>query len=215
MMEDEPEIQVFSKRSKKLKGARSDAPAAGKESTQNASQISKAELAQATDAAAQQVSPPSAANTGCIQFILWSKEQLGSVPGEHHILSYSQPNVIKAMTALICKHALLMLRVFPMPRISIRTRSMLSLAGATHKLSDDQQPSLTGFRELGITAWLDKVCSSLGMKTATAVQRGCIPAILQVRCHDVSNRDDTGFGEASSYPASLNCIWPKALCEAR
>ena len=78
VMEDEPEIQVFSKRSKKFKGARSDAPAAGKESTQKAFQISKAELAQATDAAAQQVSPPSAANTGCIQFILWSKEQLGS-----------------------------------------------------------------------------------------------------------------------------------------
>ena len=54
-------------------------------------------------------------------------------------------------------------------------------SGAAEKLTDDQQPSLTSFRELGISLWLDKVCSSLGMKTATAVQRGCIPAILQVR----------------------------------
>ena len=54
-------------------------------------------------------------------------------------------------------------------------------AGATEELTDDKQPSLTGFRELGIGPWLDRVCNSLGMKTATAVQRGCIPAILQVR----------------------------------
>lgn len=57
---------------------------------------------------------------------------------------------------------------------------LTSCTDAMEKLTDDQNTSQTGFRELGISAWLDRVCNSLGMQTATAVQRGCIPAILEV-----------------------------------
>ena len=49
------------------------------------------------------------------------------------------------------------------------------------KISMNQKIAfVAGFRSLGVNEWLDKVCASLGMKHPTAVQKGCIPAILQV-----------------------------------
>lgn len=52
--------------------------------------------------------------------------------------------------------------------------------GAAVKLLDEQEVPLTGFRELGVSEWLDRVCNSLGMTRPTAVQKGCIRAILEV-----------------------------------
>ena len=52
--------------------------------------------------------------------------------------------------------------------------------GAAVQLVDGPEERLMDFRELGTSEWLDRVCSSLGMKAPTAVQRGCIPAILAV-----------------------------------
>ena len=53
-------------------------------------------------------------------------------------------------------------------------------SGAAVQILKDDTESVAGFRELGVTQWLDRVCTSLGMQTPTAVQRGCIPAILEV-----------------------------------
>ncbi len=62
-----------------------------------------------------------------------------------------------------------------------------SASGAVVKLVDGDDEPLTGFRALGVTAWLDRVCDSLGIRTPTAVQKGCIPSILEVqsRAHDL------------------------------
>jgi ATP-dependent RNA helicase DDX49/DBP8 len=53
------------------------------------------------------------------------------------------------------------------------------------------------FRDLGLTEWLDKVCTSLGMTHPTLVQRGCIPAILQGR--DVIGVAHTGSGKTAAF----------------
>ena len=42
---------------------------------------------------------------------------------------------------------------------------------------DDEAVSYTS---LGVSQWLVKTCTALGMKSATAVQKGCIPPILKV-----------------------------------
>ena len=54
---------------------------------------------------------------------------------------------------------------------------------AEQALSEETAPEEAeqGFRSLGISEWLDRTCSSLGIAAATAVQRSCIPQILQVR----------------------------------
>lgn len=44
-----------------------------------------------------------------------------------------------------------------------------------------QTPPDQNFRSLGLSQWLDGVCSSLGIMSPTPVQSGCIPAILQAR----------------------------------
>lgn len=56
-------------------------------------------------------------------------------------------------------------------------------SGAMVQLVDRDGEALTGFRALGVTSWLNRVCESLGIKSPTAVQRGCIPAILEVQSH--------------------------------
>ena len=38
-----------------------------------------------------------------------------------------------------------------------------------------------GFRALGLSQWLESTCTSLGITAPTAVQRSCIPHILQAR----------------------------------
>ncbi|KAG7669244.1 hypothetical protein Ndes2437A_g05378 [Nannochloris sp. 'desiccata'] len=53
------------------------------------------------------------------------------------------------------------------------------------------------FRDLGLSEWLDKVCTSLGMTHPTLVQRGCIPAILQGR--DVIGVAHTGSGKTAAF----------------
>jgi ATP-dependent RNA helicase DDX49/DBP8 len=53
------------------------------------------------------------------------------------------------------------------------------------------------FRDLGLSEWLDKVCTSLGMNHPTVVQRGCIPAILQGR--DVIGVAHTGSGKTAAF----------------
>lgn len=68
-MEDEPEIQVFSKRRKNTKGIRNEGTsvitaAADERIKELATEKSGAEPARAPNAAAQEVKPPSAASTG-------------------------------------------------------------------------------------------------------------------------------------------------------
>ena len=74
-MEDEPEIQVFSQRSKKLIGkAGSDSFAAAAIKRIRGSNLEKgiAELARASNDTAQQVRPPSAVSTGHSSFNMCS-----------------------------------------------------------------------------------------------------------------------------------------------
>jgi ATP-dependent helicase YprA (DUF1998 family) len=53
------------------------------------------------------------------------------------------------------------------------------------------------FRELGLSEWLDKVCSSLGMRQPTEVQRGTIPAVLSGR--NVIGVAHTGSGKTAAF----------------
>jgi ATP-dependent RNA helicase DDX49/DBP8 len=53
------------------------------------------------------------------------------------------------------------------------------------------------FNHLGISEWLANICKSLGMKCATAVQKGCIPAILEGR--DVIATAHTGSGKTAAF----------------
>lgn len=53
------------------------------------------------------------------------------------------------------------------------------------------------FRQLGLSEWLDKVCSSLGMRQPTEVQRGTIPAVLAGR--NVIGVAHTGSGKTAAF----------------
>ena len=55
----------------------------------------------------------------------------------------------------------------------------------------------TGFRELGLNSWLCGNIASMGIVTATPVQRGCIPAILAGR--DVIGVAQTGTGKTAAF----------------
>ena len=69
----------------------------------------------------------------------------------------------------------------PQEAASLSTPPEQETTGALVQLVDgDDEDQMAGFRHLGVTEWLDRVCSSLGMNRPTAVQRGCIPAILKV-----------------------------------
>lgn len=70
-----------------------------------------------------------------------------------------------------------------------------TVCDAAERESLDQEPET--FRKLGINDWIDKVCSSLGMKQPTEVQRGCIPAILAGR--NVIGVAHTGSGKTAAF----------------
>ena len=53
------------------------------------------------------------------------------------------------------------------------------------------------FRSLGLSEWMSSVCSSLGMRSPTPVQRACIPAILSGQ--DVIAISHTGTGKTAAY----------------
>lgn len=55
----------------------------------------------------------------------------------------------------------------------------------------------TTFKALGLSEWLQKVCSSLGMSKPTPVQQACVPAILQGR--DVIGVAHTGSGKTAAF----------------
>lgn len=61
--------------------------------------------------------------------------------------------------------------------------------------SSSSQP--VSFAALGLSEWLSKVCASLGMVTPTAVQSGCIPAVLSGR--DVVGVAETGSGKTAAF----------------
>jgi len=52
---------------------------------------------------------------------------------------------------------------------------------------------VTLFNSLGISQWLADICRSLGMKSATPVQKGCIPAILEVKSIALHMSNPTSF----------------------
>ncbi len=58
-----------------------------------------------------------------------------------------------------------------------------------------QEPE--SFGQLGLNEWLEKVCTSLGMRRPTEVQRGCIPAILA--CRNVIGVAHTGSGKTAAF----------------
>eukprot|EP00889_Picochlorum_renovo_P000133 jgi/Picre1/27163/NNA_000132.t1 len=60
------------------------------------------------------------------------------------------------------------------------------------------------FSDLGLSEWLEKVCSDLGIVEPTPVQRGCIPAILQGR--DVIGVVRQGVGKL--LPLRYQCCIP-------
>jgi len=62
-------------------------------------------------------------------------------------------------------------------------------------LTEDGEPCI--FRDLGVSEWLHKVCRGLGMSRPTAVQRGCIPAILEGR--DAIGVAHTGSGKTAAF----------------
>lgn len=62
---------------------------------------------------------------------------------------------------------------------------------------DTEASELCNFRDLGVSEWLELVCSSLGMKQPTQVQQGCIPAVLAGR--DVIGTAHTGSGKTAAF----------------
>ena len=63
--------------------------------------------------------------------------------------------------------------------------------------SSPTSSSSTSFQSTGLNAWIRSICTSLGMKTATPVQRACIPKILEGR--DVVACAETGSGKTACY----------------
>ena len=63
---------------------------------------------------------------------------------------------------------------------------------AHETLNDD-----ASFSNLGLSEWLERVCSDLGIVDPTPVQRGCIPAILHGR--DVIGVAQTGSGKTAAF----------------
>jgi ATP-dependent RNA helicase DDX49/DBP8 len=63
--------------------------------------------------------------------------------------------------------------------------------------SPPSSSSPTSFQNTGLNAWIRSICTSLGMKTATPVQRACIPEILEGR--DVVACAETGSGKTACY----------------
>lgn len=53
------------------------------------------------------------------------------------------------------------------------------------------------FSALGLSPWLQRACTSLGLRTPTPVQRACIPAILSGR--DVIGAAETGTGKTAAF----------------
>lgn len=62
---------------------------------------------------------------------------------------------------------------------------------------DLEQAGELTFRQLGLSEWLDNVCSSLGMREPTQVQRGTIPAVLAGR--NVIGVAHTGSGKTAAF----------------
>ena len=71
--------------------------------------------------------------------------------------------------------------------VSFPSREMLS-----HEVVEQ-----TGFRSLGLNSWLCENIASMGIATATPVQRGCIPAILAGR--DIIGVAQTGTGKTAAF----------------
>ena len=78
----------------------------------------------------------------------------------------------------------------------LRSRGEASTSTAPSAVSSSHDPSAT-FKSLGCTDWLCSVCGSLGMLTPTAVQQGCIPAVLAGR--DVIGLAQTGSGKTAAF----------------
>ena len=74
---------------------------------------------------------------------------------------------------------------------------ILATATAPRTAEDLEHDESATFRDLGLSEWLEKMCSGLGMAHPTLVQRGCIPAILQGR--DVVGVAHTGSGKTAAF----------------
>lgn len=57
--------------------------------------------------------------------------------------------------------------------------------------------TISTFKSLGLSEWLEKLCKSLGMTQPTQVQTGCIPSILAGR--DVIGTAHTGSGKTAAF----------------
>jgi ATP-dependent RNA helicase DDX49/DBP8 len=69
--------------------------------------------------------------------------------------------------------------------------------GQASSSNPDGDSDVTDFKGLGLSEWLCGVCASLGMRTPTEVQRGCVPAVLAGR--DVIGLAQTGSGKTAAF----------------
>lgn len=80
-------------------------------------------------------------------------------------------------------------------------------AGDTSTSAAAADDSITDFKSLGISGWLCGICQSLGMTKPTAVQRGCIPAVLAGK--DVIGLAQTGSGKTAAFALPILQILAK------